>query len=86
MEGKTKPAVSPTAPAGAGAGVGPGARAERVCPGRGRGQPPKQGAEPQVGKGQVADKVSRNEVGKIPRNYRDCRDAQKRDVCMKFQS
>ena len=86
MEGNTKPTVGPTAPAGAGAGVGSGAKADRVRPGRGRGQPPNQGAEPQVGKGQVADKVNRNEVGKIPHNYRDCKDAQKRDVCVKFQS
>ena len=83
MECNVKVAANPSAPAAPAAGAGRGTGAGRGRPGRG--QPPQPGADDQVGKGRGDGKGSKNEVGKIPRHFKDLKDSQGRDVCQKFQ-
>ena len=84
MECNAKPVTNPTAPTVPPAGAGRGNGAGRGRPGRG--QPPQPGADSQVGKGRGDGKGGKNEVGKIPRNFKDCKDTQGREVCVKYQS
>ena len=52
----------------------------------GRGRPGRGGGAGRGGRTQQAPKADQEEVGKIPRNFRLCKDKNGRDICIRFQS
>ena len=70
--------------------VNPGGNDRGVGRGRGdpsgRGRPGRGGGAGRGGKAQQSLSEEPEEAGKIPRNYRLCKDRNGRDICIKYQS
>ena len=52
----------------------------------GRGRPGRGGGSGRGGKSHQAPRDEQEEVGKIPKNYRVCKDRNGRDICIRFQT
>ena len=52
----------------------------------GRGRPGRGGGAGRGGNPQQAPSVGHEELGKIPKNYKVCKDTHGRDICIRFQS
>ena len=84
-EFEDKPSSDSAEPKSSGSLGNAGQGAVRGRPGRGgRGQPGRGGGAVRVGRNPQPDEL--DEVGKIPRSYKNCRDDKGKNICVKFQT